>query len=136
MYFKSITTILTLLTIPLASLAMDEHVYTIGAYDQAFSQQEQVMKLGPLPANEVPPALPSAFLEKDGSYGGGEAFQTIEQACLVLKQQLASGVLPSTEVWHIYLLDANWNQDTYPLHPHDFRISRTVRVVSMARKEC
>ncbi len=111
-------------------------VYTIGAYDEAFSKNTIVTKLGPMAAADVPPIIPKAFLEKDGSYGGGEAFCTIKQACHALKKQLASGVLPKNEHWHIYLLDADWNQDTYKLHTNDFRIKHPVKVLKPVRENC
>jgi len=113
-----------------------DKVYTIGAYDEAFSKQANVTKLGPIAAADVPPTIPKSFLEKDGSYGGGEALCTIKQACHALKKQLASGVLPKSETWHIYLLDADWNRDTYKLHANDFRIKHSAKVLKLVRKNC
>jgi hypothetical protein len=49
---------------------------------------------------------------------------------------LASGKLPATEDWHIYLLNANWGQDVYELHPNDFRISHTAKVLKLVKKSC
>lgn len=118
------------------SSAKCKDVYTIGAYDEAFKNHLTVTKLGPLPASEVPPALPKSFLEKDGSYGGGEAFCTIEKACHVLEHQLNAGVLPKTESWHIYVLDADWNRDTYKLHSNDYRINYSVKVLNLVRERC
>ena len=123
-------------TFSMNSLAKCKEVFTIGAYDEAFKNHITVTKLGPLPASEVPPVLPKSFLEKDGSYGGGEAFCTIEQACRALESQLNKGVLPKTETWHIYILDADWNHDTYKLHSNDFRINRSVKVLNLAREKC
>lgn len=113
-----------------------KYVYTIGAYDEAFSKHVTVTKLGPIAAADVPPTIPKSFLEKDGSYGGGEALCTIKQACRVLKKQLASGELPKNENWHIYLLDADWNRDNYKLHANDFRIKHPVKVLKLARENC
>ena len=111
-------------------------VYTIGAYDEAFKSHLTVTKLGPLAASEVPPALPKSFLEKDGSYGGGEAFCTRKKACITLIHQLDTGKLPDTENWHIYILDADWNRDTYKLHANDFRINHAVTVLKLVREKC
>ncbi|ASQ47073.1 DVU_2496 family lipoprotein [Legionella clemsonensis] len=113
-----------------------QNVYTIGAYDDAFKQRAAVMKLGPLPANEVPPVIPQSFLESDGSYGGGEVTRTISQACQLLKKQLNTGILPHEENWHIYLLEADWNKDTYQLHSNDYRLKHPVRVLKLVKKEC
>lgn len=112
------------------------HVYTIGAYDEAFAKHAIVTKLGPLPADQVSAVIPKSFLEKDGRYGGGEAFCTIQQACRALKKQLASGVLPKNMSWHIYLLNANWDQDTYLLHPQDFRIKHALIVLKQVKHSC
>lgn len=111
-------------------------VYTIGAYDGSFSKHAAVTKLGPIAAANVPVVIPKSFLEKDGSYGGGEAFCTIKQACHALKKQVASGVLLKNEHWHIYLLDADWNRDTYKLHPNDFRIKHPVKVLKIVKENC
>lgn len=111
-------------------------VYTIGAYDEPFAKRAEISKLGPLLASDIPAVLPKSFLENDGSYGGGEAFCTIRQACIMLKQQLASGILPPTESWHIYLLDASWEKDIYELHPKDFRIKHNVKVIKLIQKNC
>ena len=111
-------------------------VNTIGAYDEVFSKHAAVTKLGPIAAPDVPPIIPKSFLEKDGSYGGGEAFCTIKQACNALKKQLASGVLLKNENWHIYLLDADWSRDTYKLNTNDFRIKHPVKVLKLAKKNC
>ncbi|OGT37391.1 MAG: hypothetical protein A3F12_06440 [Gammaproteobacteria bacterium RIFCSPHIGHO2_12_FULL_38_14] len=125
------------LTYSVTSMARNYNsIYTIGAYDEAFSKHETVIKLGPIAATEVPPTIPKSFLEKDGSYGGGEAFCTIKQACHGLKNQLASGKLPKNESWHIYILDANWNEDTYQLHANDFRIKRPLKVIKLIRENC
>ncbi|KTD07255.1 DVU_2496 family lipoprotein [Legionella jamestowniensis] len=113
-----------------------QKVYTIGAYDEAFKQQVVVMKLGPLPANKVPPAIPQSFLEADGSYGGGEGTCTITQACQLLKEQLDSGILPSDENWHIYQLEADWEKDIYQLHPNDYRLKHPVRVLKLVKSKC
>ena len=113
-----------------------KHVYTIGAYDEVFAKHASITKLGPLPASEIPPGLPKSFLEKDGSYAGGEAFCTIKQACRILKQQVSSGVLPNTENWHIYILDAGWNQDTYKLRLNNFRIKHPVKVLKLVKQNC
>ncbi len=113
-----------------------KQVYTIGAYDEAFAKHATVAKLGPIPATDIPPTFPKSFLEQDGSYGGGEAFCSIKQACHTLKQQIASGLLPKTENWHIYLLDADWHKDIYELYPNDFRIKHSVSVLKMVKKNC
>lgn len=113
-----------------------EQVYTIGAYDDAFSQGKPVIKLGPLSATEVPPVLPKSFLEKDGSYAGGEAFCSVKQATDALQEQLASGVLPANERWHIYVLDAHWDRDIYQLKLNDFRLKHSVNVLKLAIEEC
>lgn len=118
-----------LLLLSSGSAVACEHVYTIGAYDEAFSQHAEITKLGPLSANQVPPSLPKTFLEADGSYGGGEAFCTIQQARNVMIKQIRSGVLPANENWHVYRLDADWKLDTYELHPGDFRIKHAVKVL-------
>lgn len=112
------------------------HVYTIGAYDQAFKQHQKVSKLGPLSASEVPPTLPKTFLEKNGSYAGGEAFRTISSACQALNYQAKVGILPNNEAWHIYKLDADWYADTYKLRANDVRLKRTVNVLKLVRKDC
>ncbi|MDI9818798.1 MULTISPECIES: DVU_2496 family lipoprotein [unclassified Legionella] len=113
-----------------------KHVYTLGAYDEAFSKHMTITKLGPIAAVNVPPMIPKSFLEKDGSYGGGEALCTVKQACRALKKQLVSGELPKNENWHIYLLDADWNRDTYKLHADDFRIKHPVKVLKLVRENC
>lgn len=113
-----------------------KYVYTIGAYDEAFSKHVAVTKLGPIPAADVPLELPKSFLEKDGSYGGGEAFCTIKQACRKLKKQLTAGILPKNLNWHIYLLAVDWNRDTYKLNTNDFRIMRSSEVLKLVRKNC
>lgn len=104
-------------------------VYTIGAYEEAFARNQKVKKLGPLLVAEIPSAFPASFLEKDGSYGGGEVFDSIEKALAVLEQKLLAEVLPKTENWHIYLLEADWSSDIYELHPNDFRVKHTVDVL-------
>lgn len=113
-----------------------KYVYTIGAYDDAFSQRALVTKSGPIPAADISSPIPQSFLEKDGSYGGGEAFYSINQACRALKRQLASRIFSKNENWHIYLLDANWNRDTYKLHPNDFRIKNPVKVLKLVQENC
>lgn len=124
------------LTFSVASLAHCKLVYTIGAYDEAFSRHANIEKLGPLPTANVPSILLKSFLEKDGSYGGGEAFCTISEACQRLAQQITLGVLPKTEHWHVYLLDADWNKDVYKLHANDFRIKHPAKVLKIIRKNC
>ena len=124
------------LTFCINSLAKCQNVYTIGAYDKAFNEHTAVMKLGPLSAAEIPPVLPKSFLEKDGSYAGGEAFCKITQACVALIDQLERGILPKNESWHIYLLDADWNQDTYVLLKKEFRIKHSVKVLNIAYDNC
>lgn len=104
-------------------------VYTIGAYDEGFAKKALVTKLGPIPANKISPNIPPSFLEKNGSYGGGEAFCTINAAREALQKQLKSGILPKNIDWHIYLLEANWQRDVYKLHDNDFRIRHAVKVL-------
>ncbi|VVC75831.1 hypothetical protein AQUSIP_11280 [Aquicella siphonis] len=130
--------ILTLLSliVPIKSMAVCKNVYTIGAYDKVFSNHAEVIKLGPLIAKDAPSTVPKSFLEADGSYGGGEAFCTIQAACDILMRQVESGVLPASENWHIYLLDADWDHDTYQLHPNDLRINRSVKVLKLVREKC
>ncbi|OAI47104.1 hypothetical protein AYO45_01615 [Gammaproteobacteria bacterium SCGC AG-212-F23] len=123
-------------TLSINSLAKNNAVYTIGAYDEAFKTHNPVTKFGPVTASEIPPTLPKTFLEKDGNYGGGEAFRTIKAACDALKHQLTNGILPNTYAWHIYLLDANWKPGTYQLHPNDYRIKQTVRVLKLVKETC
>lgn len=113
-----------------------KYIYTIGAYDEVFANNATVTKLGPISATEVPPTIPKSFLEKNGSYGGGAAFCTIAQSCRALKKQLASGVLPRNENWHIYILDADWKRATYKLHSNDFRIKHAVKVLKLVRDHC
>jgi hypothetical protein len=72
------------LIVSMDSIAKCKSIYTIGAYDEVFAKHATVTKLGPLSAADVPPTLPKSFLENDGSYGGGEAFCTIEKACRAL----------------------------------------------------
>ena len=126
-----------LLFLSSAHAQVDSHkVYTVGAYDYALVKQGGVLKLGPLPHSEVPPQLPKTFLEKDGSYGGGEAFKTVHDACSDLKKQISSGKLPASINWHIYLLKAKWRVDTYELHPNDFRIKHSVIVLRKVKSAC
>lgn len=125
------------LTLPINTIASScNHVYTIGAYDEAFAKHATVAKLGPMAAVDVPPIIPKSFLEKDGSYGGGEALCTIKAACTLLNKQLASGQLPQNQSWHIYLLYAEWKRDTYKLHANDFRIKHTVKVLKLVKEDC
>lgn len=119
-----------------SSHAECSHVYTIGAYDSAFKNNFSVTKLGPLTAKDVPPILPKTFLEQDGSYAGGEAFCSIKKACLALNTQLANGILPATEHWHIYLLNAEWKSDTYQLRTQDHRLNKSVKVLKLTREKC
>lgn len=113
----------------------ESKVYTIGAYEEAFAQGKTVTKLGPLSAANVPPVFPKSFLEKDGSYAGGEVFDSIERALATLKEQLSSEILPKELNWHIYLLEADFQKDTYELHPNDFRIKHTVNVLKRVSNE-
>jgi len=117
-------------------LAKCKNVYTIGAYDEAFKNHKMVLKLGPLPASDVPPILPKSFLEKDGSYAGGEAFCSIETACEAFRYQIKTGVLPKAATWHIYMLDADWNHDTYLLHPNDYRLKHSAKVLKLVHEKC
>ncbi len=134
--FSTSVIMLTLMLFSKVWASNCNHVYTIGAYDEAFSKHATITKLGPIAAADVPPTIPKSFLEKDGSYGGGEALCTIKQACRVLKKQLATGELPKNENWHIYLLDADWNRDTYKLHANNFRIKHLVKVLKLVRENC
>jgi len=111
-------------------------VYTFGAYDDPFSKQATVLKLGPLPTSEIPSEFPRRFLEADGSYGGGEAFQSIADACRGLQEFAAVGRLPAGNHWHIYLTDAMWGSDTYELRPRDFRLSHTATVLQIVKEQC
>ncbi|KTD32166.1 hypothetical protein Lnau_3077 [Legionella nautarum] len=135
-YYPSFAVLILTFIISINCSATCKKVYTIGAYDEAFKNHITVTKLGPLSASEVPATLPKSFLEKDGSYGGGETFCSIEEACYALKSQLASGVLPKTEAWHIYILDAVWSYDTYELHTNDYRLNRPVKVLQSVRESC
>lgn len=105
-------------------------VYTIGAYEEAFAKHAIITKLGPLTSSNLPSGFPKTFLEKNGSYGGGEAFCTVKAATRMLKRQLAAGVLPPNEHWHIYILDADWNRDVYKLKANDFRLKHAVKVLT------
>lgn len=111
-------------------------IYTIDAYDAAFKQHAIVKKLGPIPASQVPSAIPKSFLENGGSYGGGEVRCTISEACQLLSTQLASGLLANNENWHIYRLDGNWDNDTYQLHPNDYRIKHPMVVLELVKEKC
>lgn len=122
--------------VSLKSFAQCKKVYAVGAYDKAFSKHATVTKLGPLSAAQVPKSIPREFLEKDGSYGGGGAYCSIEAACLGMQHEVQSGVLAKDEVWHVYLLDAEWGKDVYELHPNDFRIKHSVRVLKRVKSSC
>lgn len=125
-----------ILTLSSSNFAACKNVYTIGAYDEAFANHAVITKLGPLATKDVPSTIPKSFLEKDGSYGGGEAFCKIKDACHALVHQLDTGVLPASEKWHIYLLDADWNRDTYKLHQDDYRITHSVKVLKLVKEKC
>jgi len=104
-------------------------VYTIGAYEECLKNNAEVHKFGPMHANEVPEWMPKSFLEKDGSYGGGEVFRTIKEAQLTLEKQICSKMLPEGMDFYIYLLEADWTRDVCELHPNDFRLKTTVLVL-------
>ncbi|WP_370569541.1 hypothetical protein [Legionella sp. MW5194] len=36
----------------------------------------------------------------------------------------------------MYLLQAVWDNDTYLLHPNDYRLKHPVKVVALVKKEC
>lgn len=104
------------------------HVYTIGDYDHTLIEKGMVTKLGPIPSEEIIDAFPQTFLETDGSYAGGEAFCSIEDACAEMKKLKASGILPAGH-WRIYELQATWDQDVYKLHDENYRFNKSVKVL-------
>ncbi len=109
--------------------AQCDNVYTIGDYDNSLIANGMVIKLGPENAQEVTDNFPKSFLESDGTYGGGEAFCSIERACEVMFQLKNNGTLPYDGNWRIYLLQARWDKDVYQLKNDDYRINKPVKVL-------
>lgn len=105
-----------------------QQVYTIGDYDPSLLEQGKIIKLGPIPKEEIPDVFPQSFLEKDGCYGGGEAFATIERASDAIVEQKMNGILPLGN-WRVYLLQTRWDGDVYQLKSEDYRINKSVRVL-------
>lgn len=105
---------------------MCSEVYTVGevSYDQALADGKSIMKLGPIPAGNVPPVFPKSFLESDGSYGGGIVYKSVEDAKDGLAASLKNGTLPAGLEWHIYQLDAEWENDVYELKKDDYRLKQ------------
>jgi hypothetical protein len=114
----------TILALP--HYGMCSEVYTVGevSYDQALADGKPIMKLGPIPAGNVPPIFPKSFLEPDGSYGGGIVYQSVENAKDGLAALLKNGTLPAGLEWHIYQLDAEWENDVYELKKGDYRLKK------------
>ncbi len=106
-------------------------IFTIGeqtAYDKALQSKKPLIKVGPLKASDVPPQFPRIFLEADGSYGGGEALASPKEAIAKINVLIKSGVLAQSSRWEVYTLEGCFDQDTYELHPHDFRINKNLKV--------
>ena len=105
-------------------------VYTIGevSYDKSLERGNPIVKLGPIPADQVPPVFPKSFLESDGSYAGGMVYCSPEEAATGLTELLDNGILPKDMEWHIYELDANWETDVYLLKKGDYRLQKPSRV--------
>lgn len=105
-------------------------VYTIGDvnYDKALESGKPSIKLGVIPAGQVPPIFPKSFLEADGSYGGGVVYCSIEGAKQGLNNLLEKNILPKEMEWHIYELEATWETDVYKLKVNDFRLKKTSKV--------
>ncbi|WP_290920770.1 DVU_2496 family lipoprotein [Halodesulfovibrio sp.] len=105
-------------------------VYTIGdsSYDIALAKGKPPVKLGPIQAENVPDIFPQSFLEKDGSYGGGKVYPSISAAQKGLKVLLQKGTLPEGLTWHIFELDATWEDDVYEISQSDYRLNK-LRIV-------
>ncbi len=107
-------------------------VYTIGdiSYDKSLENGNNSIKLGPIPAEQVPPIFPKSFLEADGSYGGGVVYCSAEGAIQGLNNLLQKSILPKDMEWHIYELEATWEIDVYELNKNDFRLKNPSKVKS------
>lgn len=105
-------------------------VYTIGdtSYDIALAKGKPPVKLGPIQAENVPDIFPQSFLENDGSYGGGKVYPSISAAQKELKVLLQKGTLPEGLTWHIFELDATWEDDVYEISQNDYRLNK-LRIV-------
>ena len=130
-----VVSVLMVLSIPCLALASQQQgeysgVYTIGevSYDKSLENGNPSIKLGPIPADQVPPVFPKSFLEPDGSYAGGGVYSSPEEAAMGLTKLLEKGILPKDMEWHIYELDANWETDVYLLKKGDYRLQKPSRV--------
>jgi hypothetical protein len=106
-------------------------VYALGdgAVATAIARGETVIKPGPLPAPAVPPNMPRAALEPDGSYAGGLVFCSLADARDGLKQLSAKGALPQGRPWRVYEVAADWRLDVDEPRPGEFRLKRAVKMV-------
>jgi hypothetical protein len=109
-------------------------IYTLGdsAVSSAIAAGRPVTKPGPLPAAAVPPGAPRAALEPDGSYAGGRVFCSVADARAALAELQAKGAIPPERPWRVYEVAASWRNDVYELHPGDYRLKRSARMVREA----
>jgi hypothetical protein len=109
-------------------------VYALGdgAAATAIARGETVIKSGPLPAAAVPPNMPRAALEPDGSYAGGLVFCSLSDARDGLEQLSAKGALPKGRPWRIYEVAADWRQDVREPRPGEFRLKRGAKMIRVA----
>ncbi len=111
-------------------------IYTYGdapSYDKQLDQGTSPMKLGAIPAEELPGGFPRKFLEEDGSYGGGRVFRSVEEAEIALQEAAEKNIISKSENWGIYQVEGDWASITYELHPHDYRLRQSAPVVKRVK---
>lgn len=105
-------------------------IYTFGdaAYIINPTMGEAIYRPGRIPADEVPPQVPRAYLEPDGSFAGAPVYCTAEDTRKSIAALIKENKLPEGD-WRVYQLEGDWATGTYELKSGEYRLARDAAVI-------